>query len=336
MKKTKVYLTDIEKQYPEKDYLQIYNHVCNLINNKELTPIKTAKTNGRKPSLPLAFWHYEKEYDYSDVFEELDYKLHPLINTQYYKKYPDKYKQDAHNIRLLSNYLKNNSSLLSVEETMNERSFEIFKREKFFQKEGGLKFCERLGIDKTRLNFYETYEPLSYYSQSKKSPQNILIVENKDTFYDIRRYIQGTNNTILGVQFGTVIYGAGKGIWKTFLDYVNGAESYFTNDNKLFYFGDIDYEGIIIYEHLVRQKWINVTGKNIHIKPFINAYKAMVSKAEKFSFDELPYTKEKQNTNMDNIFFDFFDEHTKCKILEILKSGRYIPQEILNEHDWSL
>ncbi len=35
------------------------------------------------------------------------------------------------------------------------------------------------------------------------------------------------HDRILGKQFGTVIYGAGKGIWKTFADYVNGAESYF-------------------------------------------------------------------------------------------------------------
>ena len=59
---------------------------------------------------------------------------------------------------------------------MNERSFEIFKKEKFFQKEGGIKFCEKLGIDRNKLNYYETSEPLSYYSHSKDFPQNILIM----------------------------------------------------------------------------------------------------------------------------------------------------------------
>lgn len=62
------------------------------------------------------------------------------------------------------------------------------------------------------------------------------------------------HDRILGKQFGTVIYGAGKGIWKTFADYVNGAESYFLGDNELFYLGDLDYEGILIYEHLLEQK----------------------------------------------------------------------------------
>ena len=69
-----------------------------------------------------------------------------------------------------------------MKETMNERSFEIFHREKFFQREGGLEFCRKAGIEAAKLSFYETSEPLSYYSCSKQSPQNILIIENKDTF----------------------------------------------------------------------------------------------------------------------------------------------------------
>ena len=31
------------------------------------------------------------------------------------------------------------------------------------------------------LNLYETSEPLAYYTDTKEIPQNILLVENKDT-----------------------------------------------------------------------------------------------------------------------------------------------------------
>lgn len=336
MKKTKLYLNDIEKKHPEKDYFELYNYICDLIARGDIAPIKNAATNGKKPSLPLAFWHFEKEKDYSGILEELSFSIHPLINTEYYKKHPDKYTEDAHYIRLLSNYMKENSELLSVKETMNERSFEIFKREKFFQREGGIKLCERLGINRLKLNYYETSEPLSYYSHSKQSPQNILIIENKDTFYDIRRYIQNTDNNILGVRFDTVIYGAGKGIWKSFADYAGGAESYFTADNILLYFGDIDYEGIMIYEHLVKSRWESAAGKNIQITPFVKAYEIMLDKAEKLGVNNLPETKEKQNTNIESIFLGHFDDDRKTQIFDILKNGRYIPQEILNEHDWEL
>lgn len=253
MKKSKLYLSNIEKEHPDLSYEELYDYIFELISDGKLAPVKSALTNGRKPALPVMFWKHEDEKDYTDIYKELDFGIHPLVNTEYYRKHPEKYEEDAGKVRLLSNYLKDNSSLLSVEETMNERSFEIFKKEKFFQKEGGIKFCEKLGIDRNKLNYYETSEPLSYYSHSKDFPQNILIIENKDTFYDIRRYLRINEADVLGIRFNTLIYGAGKGIWNSFADYASGAESYFKAGNELLYFGDIDYEGIIIYEHLVKK-----------------------------------------------------------------------------------
>ena len=66
---------------------------------------------------------------------------------------------------------------------MNERELRrIFRREKFFQREGGLEFCRKIGISREQLAFYETSEPLSLLFPVQTDPQNILIVENKDTF----------------------------------------------------------------------------------------------------------------------------------------------------------
>ena len=210
---------------------------------------------------------------------------------------------------------------------MNERSFEIFHREKYFQREGGLEFCKRVAIDADKLAFYETSEPLSYYTYYKQAPQNIMNIENKDTIFDIRRYMNTGCNHILGKEFGTVIYGAGKGIWKTFADYMNGAETYFMGDNKLFYFGDLDYEGILIYERLVES-----TSAIIYI--FDEAYTAMLDKAMQIGLSNLPNMKEKQNANIGTLFLDAFKDMRKDQICKILKMGKYIPQEILNEHDW--
>ena len=328
MKKRKVYLQDIIKDHPELDYLQIYTHIMQQMEREELMPMKNAKSNGRKPALPLSFWKIEEEPDYTEVYEELKYQYHPLINTSYYREHPEQYEADREKLQLLSSYLKDRSELLNTKETMNERSFEIFHREKFFQKEGGLEFCKKIAITPEMLAFYRTSEPLSYYAHSKKAPQNILIIENKDTFFDIRRYRNAGGNEILGKKFDTVIYGAGKGIWKTFVDYVNGAEQYFLEKNALFYFGDLDYEGILIYEHLLElypDQTINI---------FKEAYEAMLDKALKIGSSGLPDRKEKQNTNIGTVFLDTFDEMRKKQIHEILGAGKYIPQEILNEHDW--
>ena len=339
MKKHKVYLQDLLNEYPEsEDYQKFYTYVMELIRRDELVPMKNAKSNGRRPALPLSFWKYEDKPDYTDIYEELKYKYHPLINTSYYRNHPECYETDKEKLQILSDYLKDHSKLLDTEETMNERSFEIFRREKFFQREGGLEFCRKIGISREQLAFYETSEPLSYYSRSKQTPQNILIVENKDTFFDIRRCMNAGHDRILGKQFGTVIYGAGKGIWKTFAEYVNGAESYFLGDNELFYFGDLDYEGILIYEHLLEQKeyqWDRQgNGSAGMIQLFRKAYEAMLDKALQIGFSALPDMKEKQNSNIGTVFLDVFDEERRRQIHEILSAGKYIPQEILNEHDW--
>lgn len=344
MKKCKVKLEDIINEYPELDYPELCAQVAQLIERGALLPVKCAKNNGRKPALPLRFWKLEEEPDFTEIYEELKYKYHPLINTSYYRTHPELYEADRSKLQLLSNYLRDHSDLLTVKETMNERSFEIFHREKFFQREGGLEFCRKAGIEAAKLSFYETSEPLSYYSCSKQSPQNILIIENKDTFFDIRQCMNKGSNRILGTEFGTVIYGAGKGIWKTFADYVNGAENYFLEDNTLFYFGDLDYEGILIYEHLIAQNWNPRTDRaggkrsdmawTVDIQLFMSAYEKMLDKALKIGFNNLPDMKEKQNANIGTAFLKTFNTVRRSQIEEILNSGKYIPQEILNEHDW--
>ena len=102
----------------------------------------------------------------------------------------------------------------------------------------------------------------------------------------------------------------------------------------MFYFGDIDYEGILIYEHLVKSQWKDNSGNLITIIPFITAYEAMLDKARKIGIEQLPCTKEKQNDNIDTLFLSYFETERRVQILNILEAGRYIPQEILNEHDW--
>ena len=99
------------------------------------------------------------------------------------------------------------------------------------------------------LNFYVSAEPLAYYSGTKQTPQNILIIENLDTFYSIIRKLIKGSGKIFGINFGTVIYGGGKRISKVFNDFEICAEPYMrSSDNSIYYFCDFDYEGIGIYE----------------------------------------------------------------------------------------
>ena len=40
-----------------------------------------------------------------------------------------------------------------------------------------------------KIEFLSDSETLAYYSHTRKTPQNMLILENKDTFYSMRRHL---------------------------------------------------------------------------------------------------------------------------------------------------
>ena len=100
-------------------------------------------------------------------------------------------------------------------------------------------------------------------------------------------------------------------------------------ENRIFYFGDLDYEGIGIYERLAQLS----KQQGISIQPFTEAYEKMLVKAH--AVRELPKTKEKQNRNISGDFFRFFSDQTVYHMREILESERYIPQEIINITDFA-
>lgn len=330
MGKIKVKLSDIIHAHPDMDYMQIYQYICNELTNGCLVPVKASGLNGKKPALYNSYWAIQKKQDYSEIQEELQYQLNPLLDTKYYQKNPEKYIEDRKYIRLLSQYLTKQKELLKFSATINERSFEIFHREKFLDREKGRSLLSRLKFSEEKLNFYETSEPMSYYSHNKLTPQNFLIIENKDTFYSMRKHLIEQKNTLLGVEINTLIYGGGKSIYKSFADFVNYVEPYFNHkDNKVYYFGDLDYEGILIYENLQKQY-----EQQIEILLFTQGYKKMLAKAENIGNQELPETKEGQNKNIGAKFLENFSSTTQSKIKKILECGIYIPQEILNESDY--
>ena len=309
------------------DYKDQYDYVMDLIEKGRIKPVKASGTNGKSPSLYLEYWLVEEAKDYTELKEELLYRMVPEISIDYYMGHLAMYEQDRQWVLLLNDFLKEHKQDLLDAKSLNERSFEIWKREKFLLKEQGKKILKRCQIDLDALNVYETTEPLAYYSHTRQTPQNILIVENKDTFYSMRKYLLEGKERILGMPVGTLIYGAGKGIFKSFQDFEFCVEPYMTTQgNKIYYFGDLDYEGIGIYENFA-----SVFCGEWEIKPFIEGYKAMVEKAEKI--EQLPDTKTGQNKRIRELFFSYFSKEMVEKMTRILEAGQYIPQEILTITD---
>lgn len=310
-----------------RDYQTQYEIIMDLIKKEVIKPVKASGLNGKKPALYREYWMIEEKKDYSHLIEELKYQITPAIRTDYYLAHLEQYEQDRDWVLMTNEYLKNSSKLLETEESLNERCFEIWRREKFIKEENGAKILRRMGISLELLNLYETTEPLAYYSHTKTTPQNLLILENKDTFYTMRRYLMNGNNQIFGLEIGTLIYGAGKGILRSFQDFSLSAEPYISRpENNIWYFGDLDYEGIGIYEKL--QKLL----LPLHsISPMIEAYIAMLQKSPTVNL--LPDSKAGQVHTEGELFFRCFEPESVKKMKNILKKGKYIPQEIVTIRD---
>ena len=273
----RITLEQLENTYQINSYLELCGIVTALIQEEKIKPVKASGVNGKKPALYKEYWKIEGKEALSLYEEELSYLFVSMISTDYYLRHLKQYIEDREWVLLLNQFLKTDRKALLKPKSLNERSFEIWHREKFLKEEQGKKILKRCGISMEQLNVYETTEPLAYYVHTRVTPQTMLILENKDTFYSIRKHLLSRNNSIFGIELGTVIYGAGKGIYRSFSDFSLCAEPYMKEkSNVLYYFGDMDYEGILIFETLAEQ----FAGEYL-IQPFAEGYFRMLQKAEK-------------------------------------------------------
>lgn len=324
----KILLEKLLDNCKEQEYQKQYEYIINLLEEKKIKPVKASRLNGKSPALYREYWLLEETKDYSNFIEELRYQIIPDISVDYYLRHLESYEADREWVLQLNKYLKERKETLQFKVSANERSFEIWGREKFLSKGQGRRILKRCGLEMSFFNIYETTEPLAYYSRTRNVPQNLLILENKDTFFSMRRRLLEGNETILGIKIDTLIYGAGKGIFRSFEDFDLCVEPYMkVAGNQIYYFGDLDYEGIGIYENLSAD-----FGEKWNIVPFEAGYTKMLSKAK--GVDSIPETKEGQNRNIKDIFFSYFSTEQVKRMKEILEKGYYIPQEILNISDF--
>ncbi|MDE7183274.1 MAG: hypothetical protein K2O40_02125, partial [Lachnospiraceae bacterium] len=245
----RINLDALSAKYRISEYKELYAKVIALIQDNKIKPVKASGVNGKSPALYKEYWIVEEKQDVSSYLNELNYALVPSIATDYYRSHIDQYLEDRPWVLLLNDYLKQDNFMTQMSE--NERSFDIWHREKFLKQEQGKKILKRCGLDTALLNYYRTTEPIAYYCATRQTPQNLLIIENKDTFYSMRKRLMGSQpsksasgqsmsekghknemdsaaRTICGEPIGTLIYGAGKGIIAAFSDFDISGEPYMT------------------------------------------------------------------------------------------------------------
>lgn len=319
--RNKITLDELQKFYQIEEYPQLVERVNQLIDKGFIEPIKSSKLNGKRPSLYLAYRVLRDKSVYEPWRNELKY-LVPELNGLYYVSHLEQYEKDREYIQKLNQYFIKSKDKLGNEVSINERSFEIFGREKFLLKEGGIRILHNLGVEIADLNCYKTSQPLAYYSHRKNTGQIMLIIENKDTFFSMRKHLLEGNDQIFDTSIGTLIYGGGKGIYGSLSDFDECVEPYMrAADNQILYFGDLDYEGILIYEQVEKEM-----KEKYFFAPFVKAYEKMLDKGKDL---ELSLSKEKQNKNCGYTFFNYFEPDYITRMKCILEEGRYIPQEIL-------
>ncbi len=330
------------------NYSKEAEYILSLIDKGRIKPIVSSQKNGKYPALYTRYWLIEEEKDYTGLIDELRNYVSSKINIDYYLKHIKVYEKERNYVLKLSDYLDNHKEELSIAVSENERSYAIWQKEKLLSGKSydGISVGDILKhccIDRNYLNTYRTAEPLSYYSYNKDTPQNILILENLDPFYSIRKMMTEGNNNICGTQYGTLVYGGGKRVVRAFEDFTISAEPYMRDfRNYLFYAGDLDYEGIGIYESLVKKvteesasMYDNIDTEQAPIeniiRPCVDIYNRMLDKAN--DIEKLPVMKNQNVIDITN-FAGFLTTERQEKLKTILKCGRYIPQEILCVTDY--
>ena len=92
MGKHKITLWEIGHNKKFEKYEDLYEYIMKEIAEGTLIPIKRSGVNGRKPALPISYWKIEEEKDYSDILDELKFRINPGLDVKYYIYYISKQK----------------------------------------------------------------------------------------------------------------------------------------------------------------------------------------------------------------------------------------------------
>ena len=308
---------EILKLYPELTYEQLCEKISFIEGQNILVGKVTLGFNGREPKLYKKYRIVRPEEDFTKEIEEIK-SFNAYLSINYYLNKPREYEKNRGRILKLNEYLTYCNEKLVTPMSINERSYDIWGDEKFLKKDSTKTLLNNLSLSLEKLNIYNTPEPFFYYINDK-SINNILIIENKDTWFTIRRILKENPRKIFGYDIGLLIYGEGKKIISS-IDFLNEKELSFLDNPSIKYWGDIDYEGINIY-YLLNAK--------IKVDIFTEAYEEMLQKVN--DINSLKETKENQKTIRDlDLFLSYFNNDDKEKITKLLISRKYIPQEIVN------
>ena len=301
----------------------LYDLITELNVKGFLDPVKSSGTNGNIKYPLHKKYRITLEDDISSAIVENIGFLHPtLLKSGYLSSHPKEYERNKFVIDKLNSYLF--SRELGEPVSRKERSFEIFGREKVLDDNAVKTLLRNLQITESELCFYDTPEYCFHdYIPERKDSLVLLICENKDIWFNIRRCMFENNyRSLFGVKIDGVVYGNGnkvsqkKGALVEYIKFMGNPSV------KFLYWGDIDREGFDIYR---RTREVNAS---LDIGLFVPGYSKMIERARNIEIEGSNSSK-KDGMSFDDLIVDFSPEE-RVFLATIFEQNKLIPQGIIS------
>ncbi len=305
------------------DTKSLFDMVSELVDASILEPVKNSGQNGNRKYPLFKKYRILIREESSEEVEKKIRQLHPALQrTGYLSSHVQEYLKHRDVIECLNVFLFSRKEGEPI--SRKERSFEIFGREKVLDESEVKSLLRRLEISESDLGFYDTPEYCFHdYIPERKNDLTLLICENKDIWFNIRRCMfEDHFKNLFGVAIDGVVYGNGNKVSNktgALVEYVR----FMGNPNVVFlYWGDIDREGFDIFR---RTRDVN---DSLEIKLFLPGYRKMIERAQNICLEDSPSSK-KEGVSFADLFEDFSAEEQQF-LNRVLEDNKLIPQEIIS------
>ena len=288
-----------------------------------LEPVRSSRTNGNL-QFPI-YLKYRILFPDESWEAELDEisRLHPVLQASgYLQTKPAEYRKHRTMLQRLDRYLFTRPQVLPAV-SRKERSFEIFGEEKQLDNTAFYHLLEKLGCNSDCLAFYDTPEYcFNDFIPERKSHMVLLICENKDIWFNIRRRMFEDHADILfGTHIDGVVYGCGNKVTQkesltTYTRFMGDAQV------SYLYWGDIDRAGLNIFLNL------QTANPRLDIRLFLPAYEKMLALSRGVTLPDSDDHRERMEdyTSIYELFSDAYRE----QLINDLETNKRLPQEIIS------
>lgn len=318
-KKKTITKSELEKLINMTDLESVYSIIQE--NSDILIPITSSKTNGnRRFPIYLKYRIVIQQEDNENTLTAIR-GLHPrLLKGGWLVSHPTEYIKYQMVIDKVNEYLFQGKNAEFI--SRKERSFYLFSEEKLLDNTDIKSLLKQMNLTNEDLQMYDTPGYcFNDYIPTKKDRLVLLICENKDIWFNIRRLMFEDGKFIFfNTAIDGVVYGCGNDVTTS-----NGLSEYarfMKSDVKFLYWGDIDRAGLDIF--LRAQK----ANPLIALELFLPGYEKMIDLA---IGRNIPDSEDDRtiNADFDSVYGWFADEYAK-KMRLYIENHKRLPQEIIS------